>query len=158
MPEAWLAPDAPQPARISATVHFQEKWQPALTLLWQVRTGGITVTAVLGDAEFGDNAAVRRTLHRARLCMAPIGAALRRPAEVDIAHGLCGDHGDSHGAFLRDASALLEHHAQTQGNLSLDLTKYYLGRVPEVRSQNRLTLSKMTSAVAVQTNGVQCSL
>src|SRR5688572_11449654 len=29
---------------------------------------------------------------------------------------------------------------------------------PEVRSQNRLTLSKMTSAVAVQTKGVQCSL
>ena len=28
------------------------------------RTSGITVTAVLGDAEFGDNATLRRTLHR----------------------------------------------------------------------------------------------
>jgi SRSO17 transposase len=32
-----------------------------------VRTSGIAVTAVLGDAEFGDNATLRRTLHRAKL-------------------------------------------------------------------------------------------
>ena len=67
LPDAWLTPEARQRARIPATVLFQEKWRLALTLLRQVRTSGITVTAVLGDAEFGDNATLRRTLHRAKL-------------------------------------------------------------------------------------------
>ena len=67
LPEAWLTPEARQRARIPATVLFQEKWRLALTLLRQVRTSGITVTAVLGDAEFGDNATLRRALHRAKL-------------------------------------------------------------------------------------------
>ncbi len=65
--EAWLTREARQRARIPTTVHFQEKWRLALTLLRQVRASGITVTAVLGDAEFGDNATLRRTLHRAKL-------------------------------------------------------------------------------------------
>jgi len=67
LPDAWLSPEARQRARIPVTVRFQEKWRLALTLLRQVRTSGITVTAVLGDAEFGDNATLRRTLHRAKL-------------------------------------------------------------------------------------------
>jgi SRSO17 transposase len=67
LPDPWLTPEARQRARIPATVSFQEKWRLALTLLRQVRTSGITVTAVLGDAEFGDNATLRRTLHRAKL-------------------------------------------------------------------------------------------
>jgi SRSO17 transposase len=67
LPEAWLTLEARQRARIPATVRFQEKWRLALTLLRQVRTSGIKVTAVLGDAEFGDNATLRRTLHRAKL-------------------------------------------------------------------------------------------
>ena len=67
LPEAWLTPEARQRARIPPTAPFQEKWRLALTLLRQVRTSGITVTAVLGDAEFGDNATLRRTLHRAKL-------------------------------------------------------------------------------------------
>jgi SRSO17 transposase len=67
LPEAWLTPDQRQRVRIPATMRFQEKWRLALTLLRQVRASGITVTAVLGDAEFGENATVRRALHRARL-------------------------------------------------------------------------------------------
>jgi SRSO17 transposase len=67
LPEAWLTPEARQRARIPASMRFQEKWRLALTLLRQARTSGITVTAVLGDAEFGDNATLRRTLHRAKL-------------------------------------------------------------------------------------------
>lgn len=67
LPEAWLMADERQRARIPRTVQFQEKWRLALTLLRQVRASGITVTAVLGDAEFGDNATLRRALHRARL-------------------------------------------------------------------------------------------
>ena len=67
LPEEWLTPEARQRARIPATIRFQEKWRLALTLLRQVRAAGFQVTAVLGDAEFGDNATLRRTLHRLRL-------------------------------------------------------------------------------------------
>lgn len=67
LPEEWLAPDARERARIPKTVRFQEKWRLALTLLRQIRAAGFDVTAVLGDAEFGDNATLRRTLHRLHL-------------------------------------------------------------------------------------------
>jgi SRSO17 transposase len=67
VPEDWLTPEARQRARIPATVRFHEKWRLALTLLRQIRAAGFDVTAVLGDAEFGDNATLRRTLHRLRL-------------------------------------------------------------------------------------------
>jgi SRSO17 transposase len=67
LPEAWLTPRQRQRAQIPAGVRFAPKWQLALTLLRQVRAAGFTVTAVAGDAEFGDNATLRRTLHRAKL-------------------------------------------------------------------------------------------
>ena len=67
LPEEWLTPDARQRARIPASIRFQEKWRLALTLLRQIRAAGFHVTAVLGDAEFGDNATLRRTLHRWKL-------------------------------------------------------------------------------------------
>jgi SRSO17 transposase len=67
LPEAWLTPAQRTRAQIPATVRFQEKWRLALTLLRHVRAAGIDVTAVVGDAEFGDNATLRRTLHRAQL-------------------------------------------------------------------------------------------
>ncbi len=58
---------APASARIPAAVLFQEKWRLALTLLRQTRAAGVTLTAVVADAEYGDNSTVRRTLHRLRL-------------------------------------------------------------------------------------------
>ena len=67
LPEAWLKPGSEQRARIPTAVVFQEKWRHALTLLRQVRAAGFTITAVLGDAEFGDVTAVRATLHRWQL-------------------------------------------------------------------------------------------
>jgi SRSO17 transposase len=67
LPEEWLTPEARPRARIPETVRFQEKWRLALTLLRQIRAAGFDVTAVLGDAEFGDNATLRRTLHRLQL-------------------------------------------------------------------------------------------
>ncbi len=67
LPEEWLTPRQRTRAQIPATVHFAPKWQLALTLLRQVRAAGFSVTAVVGDAEFGDNATLRRTLHRAQL-------------------------------------------------------------------------------------------
>lgn len=67
LPEEWLTPEARQRARIPTTVRFHEKWRLALTLLRQIRAAGFDVTAVLGDAEFGDNATLRRTLHRLNL-------------------------------------------------------------------------------------------
>ena len=67
LPEEWLTPRQRTRAQIPAAVPFAPKWQLALRLLRQVRAAGFTVTAVAGDAEFGDNATLRRTLHRAKL-------------------------------------------------------------------------------------------
>jgi SRSO17 transposase len=67
LPEEWLTPRQRARARIPAATGFAPKWQLALTLLRQVRAAGFTATAVVGDAEFGDNATLRRTLHRAKL-------------------------------------------------------------------------------------------
>jgi SRSO17 transposase len=67
LPEEWLTPGPRAQAQIPATVQFAPKWRLALTLLRRVRAAGYTVTAVAGDAEFGDNATLRRTLHRAQL-------------------------------------------------------------------------------------------
>ncbi len=67
VPAEWLTTEARPRVRIPATLRFQEKWRLALTLLRQIRAAGFEVTAVLGDAEFGDNATLRRTLHRLKL-------------------------------------------------------------------------------------------
>jgi SRSO17 transposase len=67
LPDTWLTPEQRQRARIPAAVEFQEKWRHALRLLRQVRAAGFTITAVLGDAEFGDVTALRAALHRLRL-------------------------------------------------------------------------------------------
>jgi SRSO17 transposase len=67
LPQAWLTPDHRLRARVPAHVTFQEKWRQALTLLRQVRAAGFTITAVVGDAEFGDVTALRATLHRLHL-------------------------------------------------------------------------------------------
>jgi SRSO17 transposase len=67
LPEAWLTPEARQRARIPPAIRFQEKWRLALTLLRQARAAGFQITAVVGDAEFGDNSTLRRTLHRLKL-------------------------------------------------------------------------------------------
>jgi SRSO17 transposase len=67
LPESWVTPTQRTRARIPARARGQPKWQLALTLLRQVRASGVTVTAVLGDAEFGESATLRRALHRARL-------------------------------------------------------------------------------------------
>jgi SRSO17 transposase len=67
LPAPWLTPDARQRAKIPKPVRFQEKWRLALTLLGQIRAAGFRITAVLGDADFGDNATLRRALHRLHL-------------------------------------------------------------------------------------------
>ena len=67
VPQEWLTPEARQRVQIPASLRFQEKWRLALTLLRQVRAAGFQITAVLGDAEFGDNATLRRTLDRLQL-------------------------------------------------------------------------------------------
>jgi SRSO17 transposase len=67
LPAAWLTPEARQRARIPASVRFHEKWRQALTLLRQIRAAGFRITAVLADAEFGDNSTLRAALHRAKL-------------------------------------------------------------------------------------------
>jgi SRSO17 transposase len=87
LPEEWLTPEQRRRARIPATVRFQEKWRLAVTLLQQVRGSGLTLTAVVADAEFGNNATFRRTLHRAQLPYA-LGVA----SDVKVLLGTPGLH------------------------------------------------------------------
>ena len=67
VPAEWLTPEARQRTQIPASLRFHEKWRLALTLLRQIRAAGFQITAVLGDAEFGDNGRLRQYLHRAGL-------------------------------------------------------------------------------------------
>ena len=67
LPEPWLTLAARQRARIPATVRFQAKWRLGLHLLRQARAAGVTITAVLADAEFGDVTTFRAALHRLHL-------------------------------------------------------------------------------------------
>jgi SRSO17 transposase len=68
LPQAWTSDPARRArTQIPAGVRFQEKWRLALTLLRRTRAAGITVTAVIADAEYGDNSILRRTLHRLHL-------------------------------------------------------------------------------------------
>jgi SRSO17 transposase len=60
-----MSSEARTRARIPASVRFQEKWRHALTLFRQIRAAGFRITAVLADAEFGDNSALRAAWHRA---------------------------------------------------------------------------------------------
>jgi SRSO17 transposase len=64
LPQTWLTVAQRQRARIGPHVRFQEKWRLALTLLRQIRAAGFEITAVLADAEFGDNSTLRTYLHR----------------------------------------------------------------------------------------------
>jgi SRSO17 transposase len=68
VPEEWMGDLARRAAaRLPATLAFQEKWRLALTLVRRSRAAGLTLTAVVADAEYGDNSTVRQVLHRLRL-------------------------------------------------------------------------------------------
>jgi len=68
LPEVWASDAARRlGARVPTAIGFQEKWRLALTLVRRSRAAGLTLTAVVADAEYGDNSIVRRTLHRLRL-------------------------------------------------------------------------------------------
>jgi SRSO17 transposase len=68
LPQDWTR-DAARRTRVGIppTVFFQEKWRLALTLLRRARAAGITLTAVVADAGFGDVSAFRETLHQLKL-------------------------------------------------------------------------------------------
>jgi SRSO17 transposase len=68
LPETWTSDLVRRAAaRIPAAAVFQEKWRLALTLVRRSRAAGFTLTAVVADAEYGDNSTVRQALHRLRL-------------------------------------------------------------------------------------------
>lgn len=54
-------------AYVPPTVRFQEKWRLALTLLRRGRAAGLTFSAVLADAAYGDVTMFREALHRLNL-------------------------------------------------------------------------------------------
>jgi SRSO17 transposase len=71
VPKSWTDDPARRRAsRIPAALQFQEKWRLALTLWRQARASGLTFTAAVGDAEYGDNGTIRRTFHRAKVAYA----------------------------------------------------------------------------------------
>lgn len=70
LPAVWLEPAARRRAQIPAATIFQEKWRHALTLFRQIRAAGFRITAVLADAEFGDNSTLRTAWHRAGIAYA----------------------------------------------------------------------------------------
>jgi len=65
LPKEWTR-DRPRCERVHvpADVRFQEKWRLALTLLRRARAAGLTFTAVLADAAYGDVTVFREALHR----------------------------------------------------------------------------------------------
>jgi SRSO17 transposase len=65
LPKDWTR-DAGRCARahVPTPILFQEKWRLALTLLRRARAAGLTFTAVLADAAYGDVTVFREALHR----------------------------------------------------------------------------------------------
>jgi SRSO17 transposase len=65
LPKEWTR-DRARCARVHvpADVRFQEKWRLALTLLRRARAAGLSFTAVLADAAYGDVTVFREALHR----------------------------------------------------------------------------------------------
>lgn len=68
LPQEWTRDRARcERVGVPASVHFQEKWRLALTLLRRGRAAGFTFTAVLADAAYGDVTVFREMLHRLNL-------------------------------------------------------------------------------------------
>jgi SRSO17 transposase len=68
LPKEWTR-DRTRCERVAVppTIRFHEKWRLALTLVRRARAAGLTVTAVLADAAYGDVTVFREALHRLNL-------------------------------------------------------------------------------------------
>lgn len=64
LPEPWLDEPQRDSARIPPTVHFREKWRIALAHIRTVMTAGLTIRAVVADADYGSTARFRSGLER----------------------------------------------------------------------------------------------
>jgi len=85
LPEAWFSEafaGRRARTRLPPTVTFKTKWRLALDLLRRARAAGLTVTAVLADAAFGDVLIFRTTLHRLKLAY-----ALGISSDLTVFHG-----------------------------------------------------------------------
>jgi SRSO17 transposase len=65
LPKEWTR-DRVRGERVGVppTIRFQEKWRLAVTLVRRARAAGLTFTAVLADAAYGDVTVLREALHR----------------------------------------------------------------------------------------------
>ncbi|MBE3065125.1 MAG: IS701 family transposase [Spirochaetes bacterium] len=71
VPQAWFEDRARcARVRLPPKTRFQEKWRLALMLLRRIRAAGISVTAVVADAGYGDVTVFRTALHRLQLVYA----------------------------------------------------------------------------------------
>ena len=150
LPEPWLTDAAREPARIPASVRFQEKWRQALTLLRQV-----LLRAPAGDdlapaarpvraSAVGDRAAVSRVEDESRARpfrrphvsrLAPsrrphrhhlqllAGRTPAAPRRADLPSGTSHRSGDLHGVPIRSTSALPQTHRGVEVGATANLTK-----------------------------------
>lgn len=83
MPQVWVAdPERCARAGLPDTLRFREERRIALSQLRQVRKAGVTITAVLADADYGSTAAFGRGLEHLGL---PYAVAVRGCVTVWIA-------------------------------------------------------------------------
>lgn len=68
LPKEWTRDRARcERVHVPPTIRFQEKWRLALTLVRRAQAAGLTFTAVLADAAYGDVTVFREALHRLNL-------------------------------------------------------------------------------------------
>jgi SRSO17 transposase len=64
LPEAWLDEPQRDSARIPPSITFREKWRIALAHIRTVMKAGVTLTAIVGDADYGSAARFRAGVER----------------------------------------------------------------------------------------------
>jgi SRSO17 transposase len=65
LPEEWAEdPDRRDKTRVPGSVRFREKWRIAVAHVREVRRAGVTIEAVVADADYGTTTAFRAGLER----------------------------------------------------------------------------------------------
>jgi SRSO17 transposase len=163
VPQVWVAdPERCARAGLPDTIRFREKWRIALSQIRRARKAGVTVTAVLADADYGSTAAFRRGLEHLGLHYAvairgcvtgwiagarrarpvsEVAAAVPEPAwqRVTWAAGTKGPLAARFAACrVRPAKSRGERWLLCERNLTTDERKYYLLNLDETATLREL--------------------